>query len=156
MKRFKHEWILDGFSEHPTFFTKSMFGGLAVYLFERQMLVLVEPTKSGRWDWHGVLVCTDHEHHNSLQNDFPALKPHGVLRKWLFIDSAHDNFEPTMEAVAERIARNDLRLGILPKTPKPKMAKPTKRAHDPKSRTQPDDVPAWLSSQRRRQTRSRH
>ncbi len=55
-KKFQHEWIFEDFVEHPTFFTKRMFGGLAVYLFERQMLVLVEPTKSGRWTWHGVLV----------------------------------------------------------------------------------------------------
>jgi hypothetical protein len=127
MKRFKHEWILDRFSEHPTFFTKRMFGGLAVYLFERQMLVLVEPTKTGRWHWHGVLVCTDHEHHNSLQREFPALKPHDVLRKWLFIDSAEDDFELITEAVAERIAHNDPRLGILPKHPKLKVSKPSKR-----------------------------
>jgi hypothetical protein len=118
MKTFKHEWILEPFVEHPTFFTKSMFGGLAVYLFERQMLVLVEPTKSGRWNWHGVLVCTDREHHASIQAKFPALKPHDFLRKWLFIDSAHEDFESTMEAVAKQVASNDRRFGILPKNPK--------------------------------------
>ena len=63
MKTFEHEWILEAFAEHRTFFTKRMFGGLAMYLFERQMLLLVEPTKSGRWNWHGVLICTDHQHH---------------------------------------------------------------------------------------------
>jgi hypothetical protein len=56
MKTFKHEWILDPFVDDGTFFTKRMFGGLAAYLFGRQMLVLIEPTKSGRWNWHGVLV----------------------------------------------------------------------------------------------------
>ncbi len=63
MKTFRNEWILEELLEHPTYVTRRMFGGLAVYLFERQMLVLVEPTKSGRWTWHGVLVCTDHAHH---------------------------------------------------------------------------------------------
>jgi hypothetical protein len=120
MKIFKHQWILDPFVDHPTFFTKSMFGGLAVYLFERQMLVLVEPTKSGRWNWHGVLVCTDYVHHASLQAEFPGLLPHDVLGKWLFIDSAHENFESTMESVAKCIAKNDRRFGILPKSPKPR------------------------------------
>ena len=67
MKTFEHEWIFDAFADRPTFFTKRMFGGLAAYLFERQMLLLVEPTKSGRWNWHGVLVCTDYEHHASIQ-----------------------------------------------------------------------------------------
>ena len=120
MKTFEHEWILDAFAEHRTFFTKRMFGGLAAYLFERQMLVLVEPTKSGRWTWHGVLVCTGYEHHASIQAEFPALMPHAVLRKWLFIASTHERFEGTMEAVAGRMARDDPRFGIVPGRPKPK------------------------------------
>ena len=117
MKKFEHEWILDAFAAHPTFFTRGMFGGLAVYLFGRQMLLLVEPTKSGRWTWRGVMVCTAYEHHSSIQAEFPALMPHDFLRKWLFIDSAREDFESTMEAVANRIARNDPRFGILPKAP---------------------------------------
>src|SRR5229473_6867507 len=104
MKTFEQEWILEAFVEHRTFFTKRMFGGLAAYLFERQMLVLVEPTKSGRWTWHGVLICTGHEQHASIRAEFPALMPHAILRKWLYVDSTHDDFESTMEAVATRIA----------------------------------------------------
>ena len=113
LKPFDNEWILDAFAGHSTFFTKRMFGGLAAYLHERQMLVLVEPTRTGRWKWHGVLVCTAHEHHASITADFPALCPHAALRKWLYIDSAHDDFESTMEAVARRMARNDRRFGVM-------------------------------------------
>jgi uncharacterized protein YbaR (Trm112 family) len=118
MKTFDHEWILEVFIEHPTFFTKRMFGGLAAYVFERQMLLLVEPTKSGRWHWHGVLVCTDYQHHASIQEELPALMPHEVLRKWLFIDSTHEDFESTMGAVAKHVANNDPRFGILPRGPR--------------------------------------
>ena len=114
MKAFDNEWIFDAFAGRATFFTKRMFGGLAAYLHERQMLVLVEPTQTGRWSWHGVLVCTAHEHHASIRADFPALKPHHVLRKWLYIDSTHREFEPTVEAVAKQIARNDPRFGVRP------------------------------------------
>ncbi len=114
MKTFEHEWIFEPFADHRTFFTKRMFGGLAAYVFERQMLVLVEPTKTGRWKWHGVLVCTDHAHHASIRSEFPALEPHAVLGKWLYIDSIHDDFESTMEGVAKRIARDDQRFGIAP------------------------------------------
>jgi hypothetical protein len=124
MKKFEHEWIFDGFAGHPTFFTKSMFGCLAAYLFERQMLLLVEPTKSGRWHWHGVLVCTDARHHASIQAEFPALRPHETLRKWLFIDSTHEDFESTMQGVANQVARNDLRFGILPRSPRLKVIPP--------------------------------
>jgi hypothetical protein len=115
MKTFQNEWIFEAFAEHPTFFTKGMFGGLAAYLFERQMLLLVEPTKSGRWNWHGVLVCTDYRYHASIQAELLALRPHEALRKWLFIHSTHEDFESTMAAVAKQIAANDPRYGILPK-----------------------------------------
>lgn len=37
-----------------------------------------------------------------------------VLRKWLYIDSTHDDFESTIEAVAKRIARDDPRFGVTP------------------------------------------
>jgi hypothetical protein len=116
MKTFDNEWILEAFAGRPTFFTRRMFGGLAAYLHERLMLVLVEPTQTGRWKWHGVLVCTDHDHHASIQADFPALMPHRILGKWLYIDSAHRDFESTMEAVARRMARNDRRFGIVPRS----------------------------------------
>src|SRR6185436_5992946 len=123
MKTFDNEWILEPFAGHPTFFTKRMFGGLAAYLHERQMLLLVEPTKTGRWTWHGVLVCTEYEHQASIRTDFPALMPHDVLRKWLYIDSSHEDFERTMEAVARRMGRNDPRFGIVPRTTTPRRLK---------------------------------
>ena len=115
MKTFDNEWILEAFTGRSSFFTKRMFGGLAAYLHERLMLVLVEPTKTGRWKWHGVLVGTEHEHHMSLRADFPALAPHDFLRKWLYIDSADRDFESTMEAVARCMAGNDPRFGVVPR-----------------------------------------
>ncbi len=123
MKTFDNEWIFEAFEGHATFFTKRMFGGLAAYVHQRQMLVLVEPTKTGRWRWHGVLVCTGHEHQPSIRADFPALTPHAVLKKWLYVDSTHENFEQTMEAVAARMARNDPRFGVQPGTAKPRKKK---------------------------------
>jgi hypothetical protein len=78
-------------------------------------MVLVEPTKTGRWKWHGVLICTDHAHHAAIIKAFPQLAPHHILKKWLYIDSRHDDFEPTMERVAEAIARDDQRFGIQPR-----------------------------------------
>jgi len=116
MRTFDNEWILEAFAGRPTFFTKRMFGGLAAYLHERQMLVLVEPTKTGRWKWHGVLVCTSHADQASICADFPALRPHRVLRKSLYIDSMDEEFESTIQAVATRMARNDRRFGIVPRS----------------------------------------
>lgn len=123
MKTFDNEWILDAFAGRPTFFTKRMFGGLAAYLHERLMLVLVEPTSTGRWKWHGVLVCTAHEHHASIRAECHALAPHAVLRKWLYVDSAHPDFEFTMEVVARRVAGGDQRFGVITGSAAPKARK---------------------------------
>ena len=114
MRTFDNEWIFQVFEDHPSFFTKRMFGGLAVYLFARQMMVLVEPTRTGRWKWHGVLICTEHAHQPAIIEEFAQLAPHDILKKWLYIDSRHEDFEPTMERVAEAIARDDQRFGIHP------------------------------------------
>ena len=115
-RTFDNEWILEAFAGRRSFFTRRMFGGLAAYLHERQMLVLVEPTRTGRWKWHGVLICTERAHHESICRQFPVLTPHDVLGKWLFIDSTHPAFEPTMAEVASCMARNDGRFGIVPGT----------------------------------------
>jgi hypothetical protein len=115
MRTFDNEWIFQAFEGHPSFLTNRMFGGLAVYLFGRMMMVLVEPTRTGRWKWHGVLICTEHAHHHGIIKEFPELAPHNVLKKWLYIDSRHEDFEPTMERVAGAIARDDQRFGIRPR-----------------------------------------
>ena len=118
MRAFDNEWIFRAFEHHPSFFTKRMFGGLAAYLFGRLMMLLVEPTATGRWKWHGVLICTDRDHHVAIMGEFPHVAPHRVLRKWLYVDSRHDDFEPTMERIAYAMARNDKRFGIQPRARK--------------------------------------
>jgi hypothetical protein len=114
MRPFDNQWIFEAFEKHPSFITKRMFGGLAAYLHGRQMMVLVEPTKTGRWNWHGVLICTEHARQPAIIEEFAPLAPHDILKKWLYIDSRHAEFELTMERVAEAIANNDPRFGIYP------------------------------------------
>jgi hypothetical protein len=118
MRTFDNKWILQAFENQASFFTKRMFGGVAAYLFGRQMLVLVQPTKTGRWKWHGVLICTEHAHQPAIIEEFPQLAPHDVLKKWLYIDSRHEDFELTMERVSEAVARDDPRFGIRPRARK--------------------------------------
>jgi len=116
---FENAWILELLDHCPGFYTKRMFGGLATYLHDRQMLLLVEPTRTGRWKWHGVLICTDHERQRAILEEFPQLAPHDVLKKWLYLDSRHEEFEPVMESIARAIARNDPRFGIYGRPTKP-------------------------------------
>ena len=126
-KTFDNEWIFQAFEDHASFFTRRMFGGLAVYLFGRMMMILVEPTKTGRWKWHGVLLCTEHAQQPAILAEFPQLAPHDILKKWLYIDSRHDDFEPVMERVAQAIARDDRRFGILPRPRKERGTRRQKR-----------------------------
>ena len=126
MKTFENQWIFEFFATRPTFYAKRMFGGVAAYLHGRQMLVLVEPTKSGRWKWHGALICTDHVRQAAILAEFPQLAPHDVLKKWLYLDSRHDDFEVTMERVAAAIARDDPRFGITPR-PRKRVARGSRR-----------------------------
>src|SRR5688500_5882148 len=110
---FENEWLFEALARRPGFRTRRMFGGLAAYLEDRLVLVLVEPTRSGRWKWHGVLVCTDQARQPAILAEFPALAPHEVLKKWLYLDSHHEDFEPVMQRIAQDIARSDSRFGVL-------------------------------------------
>ena len=65
-----------------------MFGGQAVYLFGRLVLVLA----SNEEPWNGLLVCTSREFHSTLTEDYPTLQPHPVLGKWLYLSQVHDDF----------------------------------------------------------------
>jgi hypothetical protein len=116
-KSFENEWILAILARRPGFHSKRMFGGLAGYLHGRMMLVLVEPTRTGRWNWHGVLVATDASRHAAICAEFPQLAPHEVLKKWLYLDSHHEEFEEVMERIGQLMARNDPRFGIAPRQP---------------------------------------
>lgn len=127
MRTFDNAWIFQAFEDHGSFFTKRMFGGLAAYLFGRMMLVLVQPTTTGRWNWHGVLLCTEYEHQRAIIDEFPRLAPHDLLRKWLYIDSRDDDFESTMGRVAEAMARDDPRFGIRPQPKKERTGSQTRR-----------------------------
>ena len=50
--------------------------------------------------WNGLLVCTSREFHAALIRDYPALQPHPVLPKWLYLAQACDGFEETAERLA--------------------------------------------------------
>jgi hypothetical protein len=112
-KTFENEWILGILARRPGFRSKRMFGGLAGYVHDRIMLVLVEPTRTGRWQWSGVLLCTDHARQPAIVAEFPQLAPHDVLTKWLFLDARHDEFEEVMERIAHAMVRGDARFGVV-------------------------------------------
>ena len=101
-------WIAAPLEEHPSFIRKKMFGCEMLCLHERQMLVLAAKAEP----WNGLLVCTSRGHHSSLMEEYPALTPHPVLGKWLYVSQAHADFEEVAGLIADRAVRADRRMGV--------------------------------------------
>ncbi len=128
MKIFSLVWIFESFEDQDSFFTKKMFGGLAVYFGGKMVMLLCESPGDTEWRgttypfdiWNGLLLPTEREQHQSLQSDFPNLVNHPVLPKWLYLPMLDTDFEDTALKIAARIAKKDERFGILPKEKKPR------------------------------------
>ena len=97
--RFSTEWAFDPFKDHPSFRSKRMFGGLAAYLMERMVMVLAESPGETSYRgkdyhfeiWNGIMFPTEQTHHASLIAEFPGLRPHPVLGKWLYLPAERDD-----------------------------------------------------------------
>ena len=108
--------------DEPSYFSKQMFGGLAIYFKDLMVLVLTESPGDREWRgrsynfdlWNGALICTSREHHKSLQASWPALISHPVLGKWLYMPMSHSEFESSISDLVDAIAQGDPRVGIVP------------------------------------------
>ena len=87
-----------------------MFGCDAAYLGERLYLVVADKDEP----WNGLLVCTSRECHAALHRDLPALHPHPVLGKWLYVSQADPQFEKSARALAHLALERDPRIGVKP------------------------------------------
>ena len=97
--------------EEPSFLQKSMFGCQACYLHGRLVLLLT----SGAEPWNGLLIPTDHQFHESIKQDFITVVQHPVLKKWLYLPEASEDFETVVSDIVETIRINDQRFGVEPK-----------------------------------------
>jgi hypothetical protein len=104
------EWLLEPARDDPTFESKAWFGGRTLTLDGRHQLFL---TTQGE-PWQGVLVCTFHEHQPSLLAQFPALRQHPILRKWLYLPESAESFERDAKQLVRLALARDPRLGIEP------------------------------------------
>lgn len=122
-KQFGLIWAFEAFENMPSFFSKRMFGGLAAYLHDKMVLVLVENPgdkeyRNKKFDfdiWNGVLLPTEREFHQSLKQDYPNLIQHPVLGKWLYLPMDSEEFEESLLKISEFIASKDPRFGVFPK-----------------------------------------
>lgn len=128
-------WLAEPVQGEPTFVLKAWFGGRSIMLHGKHQLFL---TTQGE-PWQGVLVCTFHEHQPSLLAEFPSLKKHPILGKWLYLPENTETFERDAQRLVQLARAGDPRLGVAP-SPR-KKRKPEKirvRAKVPKEeRTRP-------------------
>lgn len=104
-------WILDAFERDPTFVRKRMFTADAAYIDGRLCLTVGDRDEP----WNGLLVCTSQDHHASLIDDMPGLRPHPVLGKWLYVSQADSAFESIVQRVTALVLARDPRIGVEPK-----------------------------------------
>lgn len=120
MKTFELEYLLEPIAEQFGFYTKRMFGGLAVYLDDKMVLVLMEDKQTKEYRgvsypyaiWNGLMVPTERSEHESLMADYSSLVPHVVLGKWLFLSLEDNEFEDQSERIVDAIKARDPRFGI--------------------------------------------
>lgn len=109
-------WLAEPLADKPTYVDRPMFGGRSIYFDGR--MVLYFATK--REPWRGMLVPCEREHHASILAQFPALKPHRILPKWLYLPESAATFERDAQAIVDCIRRLDPRFGIVPPVKKRK------------------------------------
>lgn len=105
-----HDWIVADLRAEESYLEKPMFGALGCYFDGRLVLVLCEKAPP----WNGLLIPTFHNFQQSLMVDFPILIQHPILKKWLYADDRHEEFEMAAEAIARKVLAKDPRIGVLP------------------------------------------
>lgn len=115
-----YAWLWEPLESEASFMLRAMFGARAVYLDGKLMLCFMAKAEP----WRGVLVCTDKCHHDSLVKEFPALAPHSILPKWLYLSESVDCFERDARRMVRLARKRDPRIGVVAKAKKPKAAGP--------------------------------
>ena len=125
-------WLAEPLQVDPSYLDKAMFGCRAVHFGGRLVLALAWKEEP----WRGMLVPTEREHQHSLIAEFPALAPHPILSKWLYLPENAPTFETDAARLVALIRRLDPRIGVIPgsKAKKPATGKtggraPQKRKH---------------------------
>jgi hypothetical protein len=70
---------------------------------------------SGEEPWNGLLIPTEHHLHDAILKDFKGVAQHPVLKKWLYLPEASEDFETVASDIVEAVRMNDQRFGVEPK-----------------------------------------
>jgi hypothetical protein len=127
-----YAWLWEPLEGDASFVVRPMFGTKAAYLDGRLVLCFA----ARKEPWHGLLVCTERAHHASLLAELPALIPHPILPKWLYLADSTDEFDRVAERLVSLARRRDPRLGIVaPSTKKKKRPAQAKIHHEKRPRS---------------------
>jgi len=113
-------WVVEAIMEEPSYIDRAWFGCRAIYLHGRLMLVLC----SGEEPWNGLMIATEHELHASIRQEFTNVVQHPVLKKWLYLPEASEDFESVSSGIVEAIRIGDQRFGVEPQERKSRKRKP--------------------------------
>ncbi|MBL9203262.1 MAG: hypothetical protein JNL39_22335 [Opitutaceae bacterium] len=120
-------WLWEPLEPDPRFELRTMFGAKAAYLDGQLALCFC----AGEEPWRGLLVCTDRGRHAALVAEFPELRPHTVLPKWLYLPESAETFERSATLIVSLARHRDPRIGVAPQA-KRKRAAPKPGAKKPK------------------------
>jgi len=104
-------WIFDAFERDSTYVSRRMFGCDAAYLDGLLCLIAADRDEP----WNGLLICTSQDRHAALVDDMPALQPHPVIGKWLYVSQENPAFEAIVESMTALVLNRDPRVGVEPK-----------------------------------------
>ncbi|MBV9988261.1 MAG: hypothetical protein JO301_11305 [Chitinophagaceae bacterium] len=112
-----YDFVLDHLPKRIV--VKAQFGMHYVYLDKKLVLMLRKTDKPD--GLNGIFVATLKKHHQSLQQEIPALSPFALDTgedydsHWRFLKESHDDFETAAIGLCELISRGDPRIGKLTK-----------------------------------------
>jgi hypothetical protein len=61
-----------------------------------------------------LLIPTEYQFHNAIQQEFKDVVQHSVLIKWLYLPEDTEDFETVASDIIEAIRMNDERFGVEP------------------------------------------
>lgn len=104
-------WFFEPLERESGYRLKRMFGCDAAYIDGVLYLVVADQDEP----WNGLMVCTSKDRHAALIEAMPALHPHPVLGKWLYVSQSHPAFEAVTEQLVALVLARDERIGVVPK-----------------------------------------
>jgi hypothetical protein len=115
------EFILENLNR-LNFTLKAFFGCHSIYVGDKLYLTLRKKKEHPRDN--GVWIATSHEHHESLQREFPNMRSIELFgnppSSWQNLPSDADDFEESVNHLCELILKKDSRIGRIPKKKKKK------------------------------------